>query len=326
MRRFEDMEREVRRAVPGAVLMLAGEELYQRNRLLKSAMEAYAGNGFEPVRLDCADMEAGDLGRAFTEESLFSGQRLILVLSPMALRRSAKSELLEHLGSLGGNAAVVVTDRTRIKSGTLAKIARLGSSYVCYDPWERDFPGWVGRLAGESGVSLGGAAAATLAAHAGGSLSRLASALQALSLYYLDDDRRLDADDVRRVLAGSADCDIFDLGDRVMADRRSGALDALRSLLRAGEEPVAMLSYLYSHWCRVAGARALLAGRGNNCNIGRELGVAPFLARKLKSHAASYAGTSVSVAAEAFASADESLKTGGDPYTVLAGLVLVLTS
>lgn len=314
------------KAPPGAVMLLAGEELYQRNRLLSAAVGAYAAKGFELVRLDCADMEPGDLGRAFTEGSLFSGSRLIVVLSPMRLARAAKSSLIGHLEELSDNSAVVVTDRTRVKTGTLGKIARLATSYVCYDPWERDLPGWVSRLASESGVRLTGSAAATLTAHSAGSLSRLASAIRALSLYYLDTEDKLDDDRVRRVLAGSGDCDIFDLGDSVMANSRAKALSAVSSLLRSGEEPVAMLSYLFGHWCRVVRARALLASGGGNRNIGRELGVAPFLARKLKAHAAGYSGTPVSVAAEAFASADEALKTGGDPYTVLAGLVLVLTS
>ncbi len=320
------MEREVRKASPGAVTLLAGEELYQRNRLLEGAIEAYRASGFELVRLDCAEVGPGDLGRAFTEGSLFSGSSLLLIFGPMALNRSVKASLLEHLSALDGNAAVVVTDRTRIKSGTLGKIAGMGRSYVCYDPWDRDMPGWISRLASENDVRLDGSGAATLTAHAGGSLGRLASAMQALSLYFSDPGRQLGAEEVREVLAGSADCDIYALGDRIMGDSRPKALEAVRSLLRSGEEPVAMLAYVYSHWSRVMRARALLASRGHKCNIGRELGVAPFLARKLKSHASSYSGTPVYVAAEAFASADESLKTGGDPYAVLAGLVLVLTS
>jgi DNA polymerase III delta subunit len=320
------MERALRKAPAGTVALLAGEELYQRNRLLETALQAYGARGFETVRLDCERAEAGDMGRAFTEGSLFAGSRLIVVTRPMKLSRSDKKRLLGHLGGLGDNAAVVITDRTGVRRGTLAKIAGMGPSYVCWDPWARDFSRWVDRLASEAGVELTQDGAAGLSAHAGGSLSRLASAVEALSLFYMDREGKLGADQVRSVLSGSADCDVFALGDRVMTDRRAEALDAVASLLEAGEEPIPMLSYLFGHWCRVVRTRELLASRGPSCNIERELGVPRFLGRKLRSHASGYSGAPLPVAAEAFASADEDLKTGGDPYTVLSGLVLVLTS
>lgn len=328
MKNFFDMERAVRKAPAGKVTLLAGEELYQRNRLLETALSAYGSKGFETVRLDCERAEEGELGRAFTEGSLFSGSRLIVVLKPMELSRSQKSRLLGHLKDLGENAALVVTDRTRLTRGrgTLGKIAALGLHYVCWDPWARDFTGWVTRIASENGLQLEPNGAATLAAHAGGSLSRLSSAAEALSLYYMDRRESLGADEVRAVLSGSADCDIFDLGDRVMADARASALDAVASLLQSGEEAIPMLSYLFSHWCRVVRARELLARKGPSCNIERELGVARFLGRKLRMHASGYSGVPLDIAAEAFAAADEELKTGGDPITVLSGLVLVLTS
>jgi DNA polymerase III delta subunit len=260
-----------------------------------------------------------------SEGSLFSSGRLLDISDVSGLSRKVKNELLEAAGDPSGNCILCRTTQSRISSGFLGKLEKAALTYVCWEPFQRDLRKWCGRLAAEASVSLTRDGSQTVELYSAGVLQRLAEAMERLSLYYTGGES-IDRDGVLKVLTGRAEHTIFDLSDMLFTNRRSGAMDSLMSLIRAGEEPVAILAFLYSQWKMVNRARDIIASGGTSSTVSKELGIRYMqLDRVVAAAGKMYAEDPAGTPAK-FASADLSLKTGGDSFTVLAGVIFALTS
>jgi DNA polymerase III delta subunit len=326
VKRFEDFEKAASEPSPGRVFLLAGPEPWQSTRLRELIVGSFTrGMGFEHVQLAADDAAEGDIRRRLSEGSLFSEGVVLDVADAASLPKRAKAEMLEAVASPGSNCILCRTEQTRLSSGFLGNLEKASLTYMCWEPFQRDMHRWNARLASEYGVDLTRDGAQTLEMYSSGVLRRLAEAMERLSLYYSGGER-VDRDGVLRVLTGRSDHTVFDLADLLYTDQRTGAMDALLSVLRAGEEPVRILAFLWSQWNLVSRARDILSTGGSPGNVSSELGLRYMqLDRVLASAGRMHSKDPVSDA-ETFASADAALKSGGDSFTVMAGVIFALTS
>jgi DNA polymerase III delta subunit len=207
----------------------------------------------------------------------------------------------------------------------MRKLEKLVPLYICYEPFERDMSSWLSRIASEENVRLRRDAAGLLLEYAGRNLQRLAGAMSRLALYH-GSGTEINGAGVREVLSGRGGVDIFQLGDMVFSGKRGESLDSAMSLLTRGEEPVAMLAYLYGLWQKVVAAAEILQRGGGRKEVTAATGARYPLLDKLMRFAGAYPVADAVDAAEAFAEADRMIKTGGESMVVFADLIFTLTS
>lgn len=332
IRTFDGYEREIGKRTGERVFLLAGSEYYQRNRLCGLVVRTLTdpgsarGGPLETRRIDSPSLKPGDLARMRTEGSLFSTGKLFVVSALDKTPRGVRPEILDAAESPGDNAFLFITDETSLRTSFLKGVSSLALTFVCYPPFERDMWAWCRRMAAENGVDLTDAAVQMLVMHSTGDLSRLADSVGRLALYYLDPDAPLDEGAVADVIEAGDSTSVFTLLDLLMDGKTGEATRAFWELLERGEDVVGVLSFLYSQWLKLQQVRELVRTKGAGpSEVSRLLGLRGRMLDRLTSAARAGRGGSPEVAAEAFAEADESVKTGGDPYLACARLVAVLT-
>jgi DNA polymerase III delta subunit len=326
IRNFAEMERIASSSEGGSVMVAAGPDLYQSKRLLRTVKDRFREQlGYDILRFDAGELATGDLKRHLMESSLFASGQLLAVSQAHRLGKQSMAELTEAIENGILDSAVFLTSTSVPReSAVLRKLEKLVPFYICYEPFEKDMSGWLTRLASEENVKLDREASGLLLEYSGRNLQRLAGAIAKLAIYH-GPGTRLDGEGVREVLSGKESVDIFHLGDMVFTGRRGDSLDSAVSLLSRGEEPVAILAYLFGLWQKVVAAAEIVNAGGGRKEVTSATGARYPLLDKLMRFADTYPAGDAIAAAEAFAEADYSLKTGGDSVVVFADLIFTLT-
>ncbi len=324
--RYEEMERLVSSSETGSALAVVGPDPYQSIRLQNRMISRFRdGLEFEVSRFDAGELAVGDMKRVLAESSLFSGGKLVVISQVHRMGKPATQELLEALeGGLDDSALFITSEKVPRESSIIRKLQKLIPLFICYDPFEKDIPGWIRRLSSEEGIELDRSASGLLSQFAGRNLQRLAEAVTRLALFH-GKGSRIGQDGVREVLSGKGGMDIFHLGDMIFCDRRGDALDAAVTLIRRGEEPINMIGYLFSLWQKVVVSREILDGGGGKREITAATGARYPLLDKLLTYCRKGCRVSTITAAEAFAEADRGLKTSVDSEVVFSRLIFALT-
>jgi DNA polymerase III delta subunit len=327
VKKYDEMERLATSAAGGTVLAVTGPDPYQSSRLLDMITLRFRRDlGYDVFRHDGAELVKGDVRRLLAESSLFSSGKLLVISRVHKLGKAPAGELLDALDSdLGDNAIFMTSDRVPRESALIRKLQKIVPVYICYEPFERDIPGWIRRLASEEGIELDRKAAGLLGQYSGRNLQRLSGAITQLALYH-GAGSRIGEDGVRGILSGRGGMDVFRLGDMIFADRRGDALDTLSRLLTMGEEPIGLIAYLFSLWQKVVIAREVLDGGGGRKEVTARTGARYPLLDKLMDFAAAAHRSGIAEASEAFAEADYGLKTGEDSMAAFSGLIFTLTT
>jgi len=324
---FQGFVEKIASSGPGALFLACGTELVQLGRIRDAARSRFCETlGFECSSFYAEDAEPGKLTRFLAEPSLFSSGRLVRIPGADRLPAAIRAELVRAAADEGRTDVLLVeSSENSLRHSFNASVDRIpgAASFVCWEPFERDMGRWFDILAKEHGLSLPPGSRGILLSWAGGSLSRLDEAIERVSVF--SEGRTLTTAELAGLLTGVADPGVFDLADEIWAGRRGNALSTAWRLICAGEEPVALLALVQRQWERLEAARALIAGGGDQKDMVRELGLSPTAASSLLSSARNSSAPPVWVAAEALASSDLSLKTGGDPFVVFAGLIHSLT-
>lgn len=328
LRTYADIEAKVDRAAGGTVVAVVGPELYQSIRLRERMVSACRNLNYDLFRFDGKELVAGDIPRMLGESSLLSPGKLILISEVHSLGKKPSEELLNAVENGFADSAMFLTSsKTTRDSALLRKLEKRIPFYTSYEPFQRDLSGWVSRLASEEGIRLGRGVPVLLAEYSGRNLSRLEGAVRRLALFH-GTGSTIDVDGMREVLSGKDCPDVFQLGDLVFGGRRGDALLAAWNMVSNGEEPLAILSYLFGTWQKVVIATEIVSdGRGKR-EVGKATGAGfPILdklmgfaevSRRLRVHPAD--------AAAAFEGADRGLKSGEDVLAVFGRLIFTLTS
>lgn len=317
----------VRKAGPGSVFLACGTEQVQLSRVRDAVRRRFcSGLGFEYGAVPPDEAEPGLITRMLEEPSLFAPGRLLRLPEADRLPAAVRRELVEAASAPGRVDAILVeSTETALRNSFNASLDGLPGtvSYVCWDPFEKDMPGWCDVLAGEHGLALTAGSRSALVAWAGGSLSRLDDAVRTAAVF--SGGRTLSQAEMAGLLTGVADPGVFDLADEIWAGRRGRAMALAWRLLQAGEEPVALLALIQRQWEKLEAARSILAAGGGRREIERETGLPRGASDRLADAAAKTSVPPQWIASEALASSDHQLKTGGEPFTVFAALIHSLT-
>ncbi|MCD4701227.1 MAG: DNA polymerase III subunit delta [Candidatus Aegiribacteria sp.] len=327
IKKYSEMENMVNNASDGAILVSAGPDLYQSGRLQNTFVYRFRKLlDYELLRFEGNELSEGDLKRHILENSLFSKGKLIVISNVHKLGKAAASELLDAIEKgLSDSAVFLSSEKVPRESAILRKLEKAVPFYICYEPFDRDMPGWAKRLASEENIRLSRDTVQLLTEYSGKNLQRLSDAVTKLALYH-GSGAEIDRNGMIEVISGKGGTNVFHLGDMIFFNRRGEAVDAAWSLLRYGEEPLGMIVYLFNLWQKVIGAMEIVEAGGSSQEVSAETGARYPLLDKLIKFTGTACKVNTAIAAEAFAEADHGVKTGVDHLLVFTRLIFTLTS
>ncbi len=309
----------------GDSFVVSGEEYYQSNRLLAALRHRASTLSLEVVRLMPDDLSEVSLTALFSEGSLFSPGKLVIIGEVDKISRSRKSELE---GVVAGEFDHILFCRTagRKPSNTfISKLESAGTGFTCWEPFANQVWKWTKSLATEEGITLTRDGAQAAEAIASGRLERLADTIARVALFH-GGGSNVNSSGVYAAVKGLEETSAFQLCGEILSGKKGAAMRSLSLLLNSGEEPIRLLALLYSQWKQVAGARELLRNGISPKAAAKRLGIPQFRWRSVEEHAGRRMTCASSVVLESFAAADYGLKTGADPLVSIASVVLALTS
>ncbi|MCD4848389.1 MAG: DNA polymerase III subunit delta [Candidatus Aegiribacteria sp.] len=326
--RYIDMENMVLEADAGCIFAVSGPDIYQSTRLQKLMTEKFGNElKYDIIRFDGGELQEGDLRRYILENSLFAPGKLLIISRCHNIGKAAQSELMLSIDEgLKDCALFLVSLKTPRESAVLRKLEKKRIPfYICYEPYEREIPGWTTRLASLENIKLSRETVQLLAEYSGRNLGRMSDAIVKLALYH-GPGSTIDRNGMLEVLSGKDKADIFHLGDMIFGNRRGKAIDAAWSLLRYGEDPGGLISFIFGQWQKVVQVMEIVESGGGKKEVANETGARFPLLDRLMKYSRSACRVDPAVAAEAFAEADRAIKTGVDQLVLLARLIFTLTS
>lgn len=325
--KFSEMERRMMEADTGCILAVSGPDIYQLNRLQDLMAEKFGNElKYDIFRLDGGELHEGDLRRYFLENSLFAPGKFLLISKCHNIGKAAQSELIGFIDEGLNDCALLLTSlKTPRESTILNKLEKRIPFYICYEPFERDMPGWAVRLASSANIKLSRETVQLLTEYSGRNLGRMSDAIVKLALYH-GPGSTVDRKGLLEVLAGKDKADIFHLGDMIFGNRRGKALESAWSLLQYGYDPGGLISYIFGQWQKVVQAMEIVESGGGKKEVANATGAKYPLLDKLMKYSRTACRVDPAVAAEAFAEADRALKTGVDQLVFTARLIFTLTT
>lgn len=184
----------------------------------------------------------------------------------------------------------------------------LKNSTVKFDPlYESQLPQWIKKEAESKGKRITSQAAQYLADAVGNDLLRLRNELEKVSLYS-GDVKEIGLNDVEAVSTKGRLKSIFELTDAVGGKDRGKAIEILGELLDNGENGVYILYMVVRHLRLIWKVKELLDRGTKPDNLGRELGMQPFLLKRIVDQTKRFSSEDLKEVFPMLLEADASLK------------------
>ncbi len=325
VKNFDAMMRKMETAKAGDSFIVSGEEYYQSTGLLNALKVRGAALGLDSVRLMPDDLSEISMSALFSEGSLFSAGKLVMIGDVDKLTKSQKTELEKIVAGGFDHILYCRTSGRKLSNAFQTKLEAAGTGFTCWEPFINQMWKWVKTLTAEEQITLtrdGSQAAEVIAS---GKLERLADIITRISLFH-GRGSKIDASGVYAAIQGVEETTAFQFCAEVLSGKKASAMRSLSLLLSSGEEPIRLLALLFSQWKQVAGARDFLQKGMQSTVIAKKLGIPQFRWSTIEGYVRKCSNHSTPFMLESFASADFGLKTGADPLASIASIVLALTS
>ena len=325
--KYSEMEHLAKKADEGCILAITGPDIYQSAQLQYLMVEKFGSElKYDIIRLEGSELQKGDLRRYILENSLFAPGKLLIISKCHNIGQSAQSELMSFIDEgLNDCALLLVSLKTPRDSTILRKLEKRIPYYICYEPFEREMPGWATRIASSENIKLSTETVQLIAEYSGRNLGRMSDAIAKLAMYH-GPGSTIDRSGMLEVLTGKDKAHVFHLGDMIFGNKRGKALEAAWSLMRYGEDPSRIITYIFSQWLKVVQAIEVVGCSGGKKEVAAATGARFPVLDKLMKYSRTACKVDPAVAAEAFAEADRAIKTGVDKLVLFARLIFTLTS
>jgi len=249
---------------PAGLTVLHGDDLYHLDRAQRALLEALRPPDDAAFGVTTFGEEKVDLAAvvgAARSMGMFANRRVVLVREVSALQGEVTA-LTDYAAAPPPGSFLLVRAPTLDKRRKLHK-ALAGSGRLLH--FEGAADGDVGRwmadlklLADEAGLQLDAAASAFLAQACGGDLYRVESELAKLAVSSDVAGGKIGVETVRELAAGSGLLSGWAVADAVLARDATAALQAVRRLVDAGEEPLRIVGGLAYRARTMLTAKAML--------------------------------------------------------------------
>lgn len=254
---------------PPGLTVLSGVDAYHRDRaqaLLLAALLPAADREFGLTVFGETKVELSTVLGAARSVGMFSPVRVVTVRDASALDGNAEALLAYAEAPPSGSYLLIRADKLDRRRKLDQALAKAGTFLEFPEPGEPERLGpEVVALAAEKDLALAAEAGRMLALACAGDFYRIDGELEKLRAL-AGGAARVGLAEVREIVSSSGVLSGWELADAVGAGDRSGALRALRRLLDAGAEPLALLGGLAFRARGLLQAKTLMA-RGTPAQI-----------------------------------------------------------
>lgn len=315
---------------PGLVYCFYGTERWLRHKLVTAVRKKVLSgraSAFNHDRFVATETNADVVFDAVQTMPMMGGRRLVEVEDLHRWKTDDLKGLERIIDKLSEHACLLlVADNLDGRLKVFKKINKKGVLLKLEAPGKRDLHDFVESEAGRLGRRLSPAASAMLVEMVGRDLGLLASSIEKAALY-AGEEKKLEENHIRAVVPDLRQVIIFELTDAFGAGKKETALDALRRLLREGESPQLVLVMLGRQVRLLWMALDAMRKGVNFAGLAGELGVHPFVAKKLGSQARGCTARGLRRAHRAVCQTDRNLKFSKVPPEVtLERLLMDITT
>jgi len=294
------------------VYILSSAEPLLVDRALAAIREAAVPAALRAFNEDVVDGRGASAARIVSAARtlpMMAARRLVLIRDLSQMQAAELGELVSYLDSPSPETVLVATTTKvdkRLKF--FAAASKKGFLHELAPP--RDLAGWLADEARRRQIAIAPPARTRLVEVVGAEMSRLSLVLEQLALYA--GDRPIAVDDVDDLVADTRERSVFELTDAIGAGDRRRALAAVASLVDQRQSAIGVIAMLARHMRQLALFRAGRDGGMGKPDLGRLLGVPPFVVDKLGRQAGRYSDAALGRAVGALSAADRALKGEGE--------------
>lgn len=298
------------------ITVLTGENDYTVAEAVSDIIASFDG---EVERYDGHDLEANDLPDICTGATLFSSQRLVIIREA-ATNKLLYSELGQWIERVPDSTHIVFVDTNPDKRTKTYKQLQKHATIRQHNATnEADLVSWLGGIMREHQMDTPPDTLRYLVQYTGHDQWRLRSELEKLLLA----DRPITPQLIRDIAEPYPEASVFELLDSVFTGNTDRVAELVGSL-REREDPYMFFGLLSS---QVSALLALVvAGSRQPDEVARDMGLHPFVVRKLSPLAQRLGRARIRVLVEKLAHCDSRIKTSGvDPWDQIARTLLSIT-
>lgn len=287
------------------------------------------------TRLEGKIADMNDLRSAALALPFLTERRLVVLEDPLRMvegneAKEIRSGFIELLNKLPQSTALVLVvedfQKNRKVSGVwklvwsklnenhwLTKWAEYAGSRAlivdCPLPTARHMANWIREKAADLGGALTSKAAVLLADYVGSNTQRAVQEIVKL-LTYVNYDRPVDDDDVRRLTVQEHQSDIFELVDAIGARDGQTAIELLHRILEEDEIPP-VFGMIVRQFRLLLQAREVMEMGGGEGDLVKTLGLHSFVARKISGQTGHFSLAELEAIYQLLHEMDLAMKTGG---------------
>jgi DNA polymerase-3 subunit delta len=321
----QEFETSLKKGSIPAVCYLYGEEAFLVERgarlLLERAIDASLKD-FNYNVFFGTESKGVDIVDAAQTLPMFAERRAVVVKRTDQLKAEALETLLPYIKNPSPSTCLLLIgskiDQRKKFFQELKKHGELVEYKRFYD---NKLAGFIQSEAVVQGKPIDAPAAELLAALIGNNLQELCSQIEKL-VVYAGTKLRITVDDVKVMASSSKAYTAFELAKYLGLRDLAHSVKSLDALFLNGEEAPMMIGALTRHFRQLWRVRELLDLKKTQADIGRELNINAFFLGDILQQARNFTRRELQVIFDEFFRCDCESKTGGQPYTLLHGLVM----
>lgn len=257
---------------------------------------------------------------------MFADRRAVLVKRAELLKADALEVLLSYLQKPAETTCLVFNGlKIDQRKKFFLELKKLGALVEFKRLYDNKLSGFILNEAQVHGKPMEPAAADLLSFLIGNNLQELSSQIEKLAVY-AGTRPKITLEDVRVMASSSKAFTVFELARFLGNKELQSALKSLDTLFRNGEEVPMMLGALSRHFRQVWRVREMVEKKASQADISREVGINAYFLGEYLQQARNFNGDDLRAIFNELFRCDVSSKSGGQPYTLMHGLVVGICS
>jgi len=323
----QEFEKSISKGAIPPLCYLYGDESFLVERAARMLLDKAIDASLKDFNLNVYfgnESKGVDIVDAAQTLPMFAERRAVHVKRAEQLKAESLEILLPYIQNPAHSTCLLLTG-TKIdqrkkfflelkKHGVLVEYKRL---------YDNKLTGFIQSESLEHGKPIESAAAELLAILIGNNLQDLSSQIEKL-LVYAGKRARISVDDVRTMASSSKAFTAFELAKFLGLRDLPNSIKSLDALFLNGEEAPMMLGALTQHFRKLWRVTELLDAKMPHADIGRQLNIHAFFLGEIVQQARNFKRSELKRIFDEFYRCDVESKTGGQPYSLIHGLVFLI--